>query len=145
MTPHLPSRDDVCLLLTTSRASPDARVAPAISLILAYAATDRELLRARWSPDVDFHSYKMVLSDGRNARHVDLTELLVRQLMAIRQNASGPLIFGKPDGTAPSLRQLLRSVLDSAGLHHLSCPDFAEWSRQQSAATRRAIITVRPY
>ena len=142
MNPSLPNHSDICSLLSVSRSEHDPRTAPAVSLLLGHYVSPAQLTEMRW-PDLRLASYAALVRDpkGGPARGVELSRLMVQQLipLALGDRASRP--FGKPLPGSPTITQLLASVLVRAGLGRFTPEDFVTWSKAQSEATRMSVVT----
>jgi len=137
---NLPSDDDVRRFLPVSRSMPDPRAAAATSLILFSAYNDAELNRARW-PDLDRKTGRLLRNRNDENAYEQLTELLVRQLLAIeRRSPTGKIFASSPRFPLP-LRAVLASVLERAGLAHFTTNDFVRWSQLQPVSVRLAVAT----
>jgi len=139
-TRPIPSHDDIRRLLGVSRNSLDPRSSAAITLILAHGFNENEIDHIRWS-NVDLRRGSLVRTSRKRQAVEPLTELTVRQLLALKPYSASGRIF-RPTKTHPtSLRNLLASVMQAAGLAHLATHDLVEWSRLQSQSVRLAIAT----
>lgn len=136
----LPTDNDVRCVLRISRQSRDPRTAPAFSLILGYTCTAAELLRFRW-PHLDLRQGTLLRKgqDGHSLQH--LTELVVRQLLAISRSSCCGQIFGPTERFPRTLKALLSSTLTDAGLGTFTPIDFVRWSRLQSPQIKRSVVT----
>jgi hypothetical protein len=142
-SPLMPSYNEICSFLSASRSDPDFRAAPAASLILGYFVEPEQLADLRW-PDVRFGSNVVLIRGlrGGPARTAQLTPLLVQQLIPLTRQANRPSRpFAKLSPAAPTISQLLTSVLVRAGLGQYSPEDFVRWSLAQSDATRASVVT----
>lgn len=139
----VPTHDDVCSFISAARSDPDPRTQPAASLILAGFVSPAQEAQMLW-PDVKLASYAVLIRDpkGKPSRIVELTPLLVRQLLPLAQQGPRPSRpFGKPWSAAPTIAQLLTSVLGRAGLGRFTPEDFVTWSKAQTEATRKSVVT----
>ena len=139
----VPTRADVCGFLSAARNDPDPRTAPATSFVLGHYVSPAQLTEMRW-PDLRLASYAALVRDpkGGPARGVELSRLMMQQLIPLAQQGSRPSRpFGKPSSAAPTIAQLLTSVLGRAGLGRFTPEDFVTWSKAQTEATRKSVVT----
>jgi hypothetical protein len=134
----LPSDNDVRLLLGSSRSNPDPRSSAAITLLLTCSITPCHLDRLKWS-QLDVRLGTLVLSKRRGEEK--LTELTIRQLLAIAPSSASGKIFGATDQFPQSLNSLLASTLKTPSLSAYTINDFVRWSRLQSDSVRLSIAT----
>lgn len=144
MTPNaspIPNDNEVCSVLSASRIDPDPRAAPAISLILGYYVTARQLQELKWS-DIKSHTAVIRGPKGAPPRGINLTRLVARELIPVfQQRVRAPRPFGKSMPAAPTIAQLLNSVLVRAGLGKFTPDDFARWSLAQRESIRISVVT----
>ncbi len=136
---NLPSDEHVRRLLAASRASQDPRIAPATTFILSLGCTETDLNRTSW-PDIDLASGLVSRGRGEQSRQ-QLTELAVRQLLALLPYRSGRWVFRATGKFPMPLHDALAQVLLSANLNMYSISDFARWSQLQSPQVRCAVAT----
>ncbi len=136
---EIPSDEDVRRLLSLSRESPDPRVAPAITLILALSMSVTELNRLHWS-DLELPVGILHRRSGSRSSSDALTEFTVRQLLAILPYRSGPYIFHRSENFPQPLRESLEGILVRGNLN-FAIEDFVRWSQTQSAQVRHSIAT----
>jgi hypothetical protein len=138
-----PNHNDICIFLSTSRSDKDPRTAPAASLVVGHHAGPQQLQEMFWT-DIKLPSYALLIRDpkGGQARSVQLTPFLVRQLIPlVQQDVRPSRPFGKPSPAAPTITQLLNSVLVRAGLSKYTLEDFVTWSLAQTEAVRASVVT----
>ncbi len=138
-THALLTNDHIRTLLALSRRDDDPRTSAALTLILWLCLTLSELKRLCW-PDCDFSSRSLrVFHDGKLER-VPLSDLVVAQLLAIRQVATHSRVFG-PATSHPTVNDLLQRLLVRANLPGYTIDDLLRWSCSQSIAVRQSIAT----
>jgi hypothetical protein len=116
---------------------------PAISFMLGYYVLPSQLQEMEWT-DLNLRGNTALLRDpkGAPARTAELTQLLVQQLMPLfRQKVRARRPFGKVSAGAPTISQLLKSVLVHAGLKQYTPADFTAWSLSQSDTVRGSLVT----
>ena len=129
-------RDQICRLLRSSREAQDARIAPLVTLALAYGVRRAAAQGRRWT---DLDPVALTLHLRRNALPIAITELLARQLLAIPRQ--GPKIFVKASEPAAVVENLMAAALTAAGLNDLQWDDLVRWSNSQPLQTRIAVAT----
>ncbi len=95
----------------------------------------------RWT---DLRSQAALIRDpkGGPARSINLSLLLMQELMPlIQQKVRAARPFGKSSPTAPTISQLLNSLLVRARLTQYSLDDFVRWSLAQTDAIRASVVT----
>lgn len=134
-------------ILNLGRTYADPRTMPAISLMLGYNISLRQLQEVKWT-DLNLGSYTALIRDpkGGPSRSVQLTRLLIQQLIpVVRQKVRASRPFGKASASAPTIGQLLQSVLVRARLVNYTPTDLVAWSLSKSEAIRASVVTACVY
>jgi len=115
-----------------------------VSLILSAFMSLKDLERLTWF-DVDFQAASVVIRHREEVRTAPMTELLVRQLLAVKEVSERSRVFAACGAMTTSIGEALRNLFSSAGLPELSPADFRQWSLEQTPAIRLAVITAASY
>jgi integrase len=135
----IPTDNDVRRLLSGARSTPDPRALAAVTILLSLGVDLGVIRQLRWRC-LDIKSRTLRTSRVGTAP-VSITNLLIRQLLAIpRANPSGR-IFAKYRAESPSIDLLLNKTLASSGLSMYRWTHFVRWSRLQTAAVRLSVAT----
>lgn len=133
------TREQLCRLLAFARRATDPRVAAALTLILGYSLSVRQLLDLFWH-DLDTRHWTLTIRKCPNETSlIDVSSLLGRQLLSIKSTGPKPRIFAPPSPEAPTIGQAMNGLLQNASLGQFSPNDLVQWSRQQSQAVRMSL------
>ena len=135
----IPTDNEVPRLLSGARFTPDPRALAAVTILLSLGVDLGVVRQLRWRC-LDIKSRTLRTSRVGTAP-VSITNLLIRQLLAIPRSNSSGRIFGKYRPESPSIDLLLKRTLSSSGLSIYRWNDFVRWSRKQTPAIRLSVAT----